>query len=165
MFSNAALGLQARLRAQRRDARAVVLRWSRVVVTEEEVALVVVEGRSSRKEHGQRRVGVCEERVETEEKREEEQRERTRQSGGRWMEEWCVWRADERERGQGANTKEKLSAMEGKYGWRAQRHRGERGGRTTRASITKEGANRVWRGKDGACTNEKTGISVDKKEE
>jgi hypothetical protein len=38
-----------RLRAQRRDARAGVLRWSRVVVPEEEV-----EGRSSRKEHGPR---------------------------------------------------------------------------------------------------------------
>jgi hypothetical protein len=34
-----------------------------VVVTEEEVALVVVEGWSSRKEHGPRRVGICEEKV------------------------------------------------------------------------------------------------------
>jgi hypothetical protein len=33
-----------------------------VAVTEEEVGLVV-EGWSSRKEHGSRRVGVCEERV------------------------------------------------------------------------------------------------------
>ncbi|KAJ7452555.1 hypothetical protein FB451DRAFT_1523632 [Mycena latifolia] len=68
----------------------------------------------------------------------EEKRERTRRSGGRWMEEWSVWRADEREWGQGANTKDKQSVMEGKYGGRAQRNRGERGGRTTRASITKE---------------------------
>jgi hypothetical protein len=34
-----------------------------VVVTEEEVGLVVVEGWSSRKEHSPRRVGVCEKRV------------------------------------------------------------------------------------------------------
>jgi hypothetical protein len=33
------------------------------VVTEEEVALEVVEGRSSRKEHGPQRAGVCEGRV------------------------------------------------------------------------------------------------------
>jgi hypothetical protein len=66
------------------------------------------------------------------------------------MEEWCVWRADERERGQGANTKEKQSAMEGKYGGRAQRNRGERGGRTTMASITKGGAKRVVE-REGRC--------------
>jgi hypothetical protein len=33
------------------------------VVTEEEVTLEVMEGRSSRKEHGSRRVRVCEERM------------------------------------------------------------------------------------------------------
>ncbi|KAF8143426.1 hypothetical protein K438DRAFT_1945819 [Mycena galopus ATCC 62051] len=38
------LGFLARLRAQWRNARAVVLRWSWVVMTEEEVALEVVEG-------------------------------------------------------------------------------------------------------------------------
>jgi hypothetical protein len=32
-------------------------------VAEEEAALEVVEGRPSRKEHGSRRVGVCEERM------------------------------------------------------------------------------------------------------
>ncbi|KAJ7878935.1 hypothetical protein B0H13DRAFT_1892386 [Mycena leptocephala] len=61
-----------------------------MVVTEEEVALEEVEGRSSGKEHGLRRVGVCEERVlvssmlvrETEEEREGEHRERARRSGG-----------------------------------------------------------------------------------
>jgi hypothetical protein len=45
---SAALELRARLGAQRRDSRAVVLRWSRVVVTEEEVAMEVLEGRSSK---------------------------------------------------------------------------------------------------------------------
>jgi hypothetical protein len=59
------------------------------------------------------------------------------------MEDWCMWRADERKRGQGANTRIKQSAMEGKYGGRAQRNREERGGRKTMASITKGGANRV----------------------
>jgi hypothetical protein len=33
----------------------VVLRWSRAVVMEKELALEVVEGRSFRKEHGSRR--------------------------------------------------------------------------------------------------------------
>jgi hypothetical protein len=36
---------------------------SRVVVIEEETSLEMVEGRSSRKEHGPLRAGVCEERV------------------------------------------------------------------------------------------------------
>ncbi|KAJ7679671.1 hypothetical protein B0H17DRAFT_1139090 [Mycena rosella] len=65
--------------------------WSRVVVTEEELALVVVEGQSSRKEHGPLRVGVCEERVlascilvkrDQGEEREREQRKGSRQSWG-----------------------------------------------------------------------------------
>jgi hypothetical protein len=34
-----------------------------MVMTKEEVALEVMEGRSSRKEHAPRRVGLCEERV------------------------------------------------------------------------------------------------------
>ncbi|KAJ7289602.1 hypothetical protein C8J57DRAFT_1459537 [Mycena rebaudengoi] len=43
------LGFGVHLRAQRRDSRALVLRWPRMVVIEKEVALEVVEGRSSRK--------------------------------------------------------------------------------------------------------------------
>ncbi|KAJ7878683.1 hypothetical protein B0H13DRAFT_2279018 [Mycena leptocephala] len=47
-----------RPRAQRRHARAVVLRLMRVAVADGD-ARALVEGRSSRKEHGPRRVGVC----------------------------------------------------------------------------------------------------------
>ncbi|KAJ6528161.1 hypothetical protein B0H19DRAFT_1083687 [Mycena capillaripes] len=63
---------------------------------------------------------------ETEEEREGEQRERARRSGGRWTEELCVWCANGRKRGEGASTKETQSAMEGKYGGRAQRNGGKR---------------------------------------
>jgi hypothetical protein len=69
---------------------------------EEEVALEVVEGRSSRKEHGSRRVGVCEERMLTSYMLVK----RDRRGGGRrmegvrgkWTEERCVWRANEKGR-------------------------------------------------------------------
>ncbi|KAJ6526909.1 hypothetical protein DFH09DRAFT_1094949 [Mycena vulgaris] len=112
-----------RIRAQRRDARAVVLRLMRVAVA----------GGGDRGRGG---VGET-----------EEERERTRRSGGRWTEEWCVWRANEKERGEDTSTKETQLAMEGKYGGRAQRNRG-RGeeGWTTRAKITKGSAKRVVEG-------------------
>ncbi|KAJ6533608.1 hypothetical protein B0H19DRAFT_1081026 [Mycena capillaripes] len=60
----------------------------------------VVEGRSSRKEYGPPRV-----EIETEEKKEGEQKERARRSE----------RVDEKERGEGASIKEMQSAMGGKY--------------------------------------------------
>ncbi|KAJ7645722.1 hypothetical protein B0H17DRAFT_1148377 [Mycena rosella] len=124
----AALGLRARLRAQRRNTRAVVLCLMRVAVAGGSDGgrggVGGVEGRSSRKEHGPRQVGICEERVLAS----------------------CM-----------------LSVMEGKYGESVQRNRG--------GEARKDGRQgpglRIgwWRGKDGAGANEKTGSSVNKKEE
>ncbi|KAJ7035976.1 hypothetical protein C8F04DRAFT_1181754 [Mycena alexandri] len=53
------------------------------------------------------------------------------------LEEWCMCRADERE-GHGASNKEKRSAMGGKVRGACAENRRERGGSTTRATITKE---------------------------
>jgi hypothetical protein len=128
-------------------------------------------GGPSRKEHGSRRVArvVCEERVlvpyilvKIDRRGEGRRKEgKSKAEWGRWTEERCMWRANEKERAQGAGTKETQSGMEGKYGGRAQRNRGRGTERyTTRARITKGSG--WWRGKDGATANEKTGSLVDK---
>ncbi|KAJ7455683.1 hypothetical protein B0H11DRAFT_1926070 [Mycena galericulata] len=121
---SAAPRLQAHLRAQRRDARAVVLLLMRIAVAgggnRRRVALEVVEGRSSRKEHGQRQARVCDERllvsyllVKRDQRGEERRTEgKRRRSGGRWTEERCVWRANEKEQGEGTSTEETLSDEE-----------------------------------------------------
>ncbi|KAJ7303108.1 hypothetical protein DFH08DRAFT_825957 [Mycena albidolilacea] len=72
----------------------------------------------------------------------EEERKRTRWSGGRWTNEWCVWRANERELGEGTSTKDTQQAMEGKHGGRAQRNRGERRGRMDEEGQDYEGRKR-----------------------
>ncbi|KAJ7254187.1 hypothetical protein C8J57DRAFT_1236912 [Mycena rebaudengoi] len=73
-------------------ARCAARSW--VVVTEEEAALEVMEGRSSRNEHGSRRVRVCEETVETEEEREGGRRREDSGVRGRCTEERWVWGAN-----------------------------------------------------------------------
>jgi hypothetical protein len=70
-----------------------------------------------------------------------------------------VWRANEKEGGEGTSAKDTQSACAEEQGEEA-----KKGGRRG-PELGREERSGWWRGKDGASANKKTGSSVDKKEE
>ncbi|KAJ7852437.1 hypothetical protein B0H13DRAFT_2284325 [Mycena leptocephala] len=130
---SAAIGLQARVRAQR-HARAVVLHLMRAAV-----AGGFNRGRGSVGKRARPATGWGPKSRAKQSKAEQSrakqskaEQSRAKQKGGvvgMWTEEWCVWRANVKKRSRGTSAEETQAAMEGKYGGRAQKNRGERRGR------------------------------------
>ncbi|KAJ7936372.1 hypothetical protein B0H13DRAFT_2448050 [Mycena leptocephala] len=121
----------ARLRAQRRDARAVVLRLMRVAV-------------AGGDDGGRGGAGET-----------EEERKRTRRSGDRGTEEWRVWRANEKEQGEGTSTKDTQGERRGRMDDEGQDYEGKLeagggGGRWQEERGVKSHARRMrWRNEGG----------------
>ncbi|KAJ7836413.1 hypothetical protein B0H13DRAFT_1913080 [Mycena leptocephala] len=158
---SAAPGPQARLRAQRRDAHAVVLRWSRVVVTEEEVALAVVEGRFTRKERPTAGWGS---QRESKEKKNRGKELGGVGMGGRKSGACGAQMRRSRVKAQAPRTRSK-QWRESTVGVR--RGTGGRGedGWTTRVKITKEARSGWWRGKVARRKRSKVARTKDAMEE
>jgi hypothetical protein len=103
-----------------------------VVVTEEEVGLVVVEGWSSRKEHGPRRIGVCEERV------------------------LALYTGKQRPKRRGKKNRGKEQGGVGVGGWKSGACGAQMRGSGVKAQTPRRSSQR-WRESTGACAEEQRG--------